>query len=563
MAALLAQSTQLAQPTAQDDGDALALRYGAEVSLRGARGLGLSVAPVREADDVVFEAAVGGLNLGAADERFVVCNAMVRDDKGPVRHGDAAASGAGCRGRCLGSATRLAGEDEARLCARSSARRARRCCPRRTRPAARAAGRGAATSRSGDSVNLRAARGRPRRRAGAAGADDAAELGRGGADVRRRRRGCLRRRAPALARWLDDRPRRRRLARGCRAVEVGAAPRTILKGTSPRTCCRRWAGGRAAACGGPRATGGCRRRERGRSAAAAGAGAARRRATPSQSAGPLPRRGALRAGAGAHAAAGPRGAARVPGCGAAETVVRAAGRVARPAATCRDASVALDGRAARPPTRRRRRAVVDALADAARDARDADAKRVLTSLAEAAAAPYLQALRRWCVDGQLDDPYGEFCVAEDVDAEKTAVARDYNASYWDERFTSDVGKAAGGAVKSHLAKVLTAGKYRVVLRDAACSGEDNELEATWAALTPADVVEDAAGRLARDRPGLRGERGGARAPYSNGSGAREAAVLKRFFLAGQGDFLANFLDLADAELRKPAQRRRRRGSRIY
>ena len=59
MSALLAQqSTQLAQPNAQDDGDALALRYGAEVSLRGARGLGLSVAPVREADDVVFEAAV-------------------------------------------------------------------------------------------------------------------------------------------------------------------------------------------------------------------------------------------------------------------------------------------------------------------------------------------------------------------------------------------------------------------------------------------------------------------------------------------------------------------------
>ena len=41
MAALIAQSTQLAQPNAQDDGDALALRYGAEVSLRGARGLGL------------------------------------------------------------------------------------------------------------------------------------------------------------------------------------------------------------------------------------------------------------------------------------------------------------------------------------------------------------------------------------------------------------------------------------------------------------------------------------------------------------------------------------------
>ena len=113
MAALLAQSTQLAQP--QDDGDALALRYGAEVSLRGARGLGLSVAPVREADDVVFEAAVGGLNLGAADERFVVCNAMVRDDKGPVRYGDVVGLRSRlARGRCLGVRdAAFAGEHEA------------------------------------------------------------------------------------------------------------------------------------------------------------------------------------------------------------------------------------------------------------------------------------------------------------------------------------------------------------------------------------------------------------------------------------------------------------------
>ena len=243
-----------------------------------------------------------------------------------------------------------------------------------------------------------------------------------------------------------------------------------------------------------------------------------------------------------------------------ETVVRSGkGGLARLAATCRDASVALDAlvaACAAVDAAPAGGAVVDALADAARDARDADAKRVLTSLAEAAAAPYLQALRRWCVDGQLDDPYGEFCVAEDVDAEKTAVARDYNASYWDERFTSDVGKAAGGAVKSHLAKVLTAGKYRVVLRDAACSGEDNELEATWAALTPADVVEDAAGRLARaiDQAYAASAAELKAVLFERERGLEKLRVLKRFFLAGQGDFLANFLDLADAELRKPAQK---------
>ena len=177
-------------------------------------------------------------------------------------------------------------------------------------------------------------------------------------------------------------------------------------------------------------------------------------------------------------------------------------------------------------------------------------------LLRASAQPFFEMLRGWVYRGECDDPYGEFCVAEDVDAEKTAVARDYNASYWDERFTSDVEKAAGGAVKSHLAKVLTAGKYRVVLRDAACSGEDNELEATWAALTPADVVEDAAGRLARaiDRAYAASAAELKAVLFERERGLEKLRVLKRFFLAGQGDFLANFLDLADAELRKPAQK---------
>ena len=39
----------------------------------------------------------------AADERFVVCNAMVRDDKGPVRYGDVVGLRSRlARGRCLG-----------------------------------------------------------------------------------------------------------------------------------------------------------------------------------------------------------------------------------------------------------------------------------------------------------------------------------------------------------------------------------------------------------------------------------------------------------------------------
>ena len=50
-----------------------------------------------------------------ADERFVVCNAMVRDDKGPVRYGDVVGLRSRlARGRCLGVRdAAFAGEDEA------------------------------------------------------------------------------------------------------------------------------------------------------------------------------------------------------------------------------------------------------------------------------------------------------------------------------------------------------------------------------------------------------------------------------------------------------------------
>ena len=68
-------------------GDVLSLRYGTEVALRSSSGLCLSVAPVggSGAQEVDFRAGVRGLGLGRREERFVACNAMLRDDRGPVK----------------------------------------------------------------------------------------------------------------------------------------------------------------------------------------------------------------------------------------------------------------------------------------------------------------------------------------------------------------------------------------------------------------------------------------------------------------------------------------------
>ena len=68
--------------------------------------------------------------------------------------------------------------------------------------------------------------------------------------------------------------------------------------------------------------------------------------------------------------------------------------------------------------------------------------------------------------------------------------------------------------------------------------------------------QDAAGRLARaiDRAYAASAAELKAVLFERERGLEKLRVLKRFFLAGQGDFLANFLDLADAELRKPAQK---------
>lgn len=42
-------------------------------------------------------------------------------------------------------------------------------------------------------------------------------------------------------------------------------------------------------------------------------------------------------------------------------------------------------------------------------------------------------LEGWIYRGQLDDPYGEFMVAEERGLAKEKIGEDFNAAYWDRR----------------------------------------------------------------------------------------------------------------------------------
>eukprot|EP01033_Poteriospumella_lacustris_P010690 gene10690-7612_t len=66
---------------------------------------------------------------------------------------------------------------------------------------------------------------------------------------------------------------------------------------------------------------------------------------------------------------------------------------------------------------------------------DAQAKQLVASLVAETAAPFLQMIAHWIYRGELHDPYHEFMIEEDVSVRKEALQADFNAQYWDHRYT--------------------------------------------------------------------------------------------------------------------------------
>lgn len=56
-------------------------------------------------------------------------------------------------------------------------------------------------------------------------------------------------------------------------------------------------------------------------------------------------------------------------------------------------------------------------------------------LQKAAAVPYCRVLARWLYEGVVEDPYGEFLIVEREDLQKESLSADYNAVYWQQRYT--------------------------------------------------------------------------------------------------------------------------------
>ena len=213
----------------------------------------------------------------------------------------------------------------------------------------------------------------------------------------------------------------------------------------------------------------------------------------------------------------------------------------------------------------------------------------------------MRAVERWVYEGVVDDPYDEFLVLQRSDLRKESLADEYNAKYWDRRYSlrPETPRFLNGALAR---KALTTGKYIDAARESwdttrrarRARDRDERARAAETGATRGDLKsalrrqgerretfaedgvdfalpprpENGLGRVALDAFAT-GRDGGEMAErieraFEHASATLLGAVLddgdlrarlrslKKYFLTHQGDFLVHFVDIAGAELARPA-----------
>lgn len=201
-------------------------------------------------------------------------------------------------------------------------------------------------------------------------------------------------------------------------------------------------------------------------------------------------------------------------------------------------------------------ALLDALHSFSLEQGDAKAKSLCIHLLQKSSKPFLHMLSRWIFCGELDDAYKEFMIHEDTSISQEALAEDFNAQYWESRYTlkdSHIPKV----FKNIASRALTAGKYLNVVKGCLETGLDGGLtslqlpikrelvlDSEGSAIALAEVVEEAYVYSSRALLRL----------LEEGHGLfTHLKSLSRFFLLEHGDFFIQFMDTAEEELRREAK----------
>ncbi|EXC12232.1 Gamma-tubulin complex component 2 [Morus notabilis] len=171
-------------------------------------------------------------------------------------------------------------------------------------------------------------------------------------------------------------------------------------------------------------------------------------------------------------------------------------------------------------------------------------RSLLEKMAQCASNAYLSILERWVYDGVIDDPYGEFFIAENKTLQKESLTQDYDAKYWRQRYSLKDG------IPSFLANIagtiLMTGKYLNVMRECGHHvqvpvSENSKLMSFGTNHHYLECIKSAYDFASGELLNLIKEK------YDLLGKLRS---IKHYLLLDQGDFLVHFMDIAKDELTK-------------
>lgn len=190
---------------------------------------------------------------------------------------------------------------------------------------------------------------------------------------------------------------------------------------------------------------------------------------------------------------------------------------------------------------------------------DEKARSIMMGLLSQASEPFMKILSRWIFRGELHDPYKEFMVGEDAAVTREALVEDFNAQYWDCRYTLRE-EHVPRMMLPFAARALTAGKYLNVLRDrdwnvrASDMTEINMRTMLARSEQPLPLSLELSGdnELARTVNEAYAFSSQALLRQLQGECGLESHLksVRRFFLLENGDFFTQFMDSAEDELRR-------------
>ncbi|KAL8135041.1 hypothetical protein AgCh_009892 [Apium graveolens] len=171
-------------------------------------------------------------------------------------------------------------------------------------------------------------------------------------------------------------------------------------------------------------------------------------------------------------------------------------------------------------------------------------RSLLEKMIQSASSAYLVILERWVNEGVIDDPHGEFFIAEDKSLQKESLPQDYDAKYWRQRYSlkDEIPSFLASAAET----ILTTGKYLNVMRECGHTiqvpmSENTKLMSSGSSHHYLECIKAAYEFSSSELLNLIKEK------YDLMGKLRS---IKHYLLLDQGDFLVHFMDIARDELIK-------------